>query len=201
MYFMQWPSMIDRLLATMFHQSYEHWSWYGTVGRVIVVWLFVVFLALNLITISNVVTIVGFATSIIIYTIIYGSMFYINIKRYKTSQKSPNLRERYQLAENMRSLYPLFWISIIEIFMNASTAIFVVVFYICTHNTIADMSYNVGDPLISVFREVVMIVYCLPFLVYSEKRRHRKFMNKINVQSQQEHDLYFRSLKNQWGIT
>uniref|UniRef100_A0A7E4VVV6 Serpentine receptor class gamma n=1 Tax=Panagrellus redivivus TaxID=6233 RepID=A0A7E4VVV6_PANRE len=97
----------------------------------------------------------------------------------------------------MQSMYPLFWTIGIEICFNIYSVASIGTLYLMgiVHE---NDGMNVLDSVMAIIRETVLIVYCFPFLIYSEKRRHTKFINKVNGEAQNEHNLYFKQLRAQW---
>uniref|UniRef100_A0A7E4VTN6 Very-long-chain (3R)-3-hydroxyacyl-CoA dehydratase n=1 Tax=Panagrellus redivivus TaxID=6233 RepID=A0A7E4VTN6_PANRE len=97
----------------------------------------------------------------------------------------------------MQSMYPLFWTIGIEICYNIySVGMLGTLYFLGIRND--NDGISVLESVMGIIREAVLIVYCFPFLIYSEKRRHTNFINKVNAEAQNEHNLYFKQLKAQW---
>uniref|UniRef100_A0A7E4VSX9 Serpentine Receptor, class E (Epsilon) n=1 Tax=Panagrellus redivivus TaxID=6233 RepID=A0A7E4VSX9_PANRE len=144
--------------------------------------------------ISFAYVVIGIANVIIVP--LYIILFWINFNRYKN--KSQSLTERYQVFQNVESLYPLAWTVAVEVVHNIYTVAAVLVVNIVVKPSNNASYYVCMDSVSYLTREIILLAYCIPFLVYSKERRKAQFINKVNAENQNVNMLYFKQLKEQW---
>uniref|UniRef100_A0A7E4VTL9 G_PROTEIN_RECEP_F1_2 domain-containing protein n=1 Tax=Panagrellus redivivus TaxID=6233 RepID=A0A7E4VTL9_PANRE len=198
LWFMQMPSMVERICATIFYRSYLHWSARGTSAVVMLCWVSSILTALEIIKVtpSDMYIKTGGGTLFILF--VYIVIFCLTWKHYKNRKNLQNLNERYQIFQNVQTLYPLLWTIAIELIHNVATMIEVIiyVFVILPKNDLVE--YQILFGITNVVRECLLIGYCIPFFYFSPNRRRVQFINKMTAEAQNSNKLYFKQLERQW---
>uniref|UniRef100_A0A7E4VTC3 G_PROTEIN_RECEP_F1_2 domain-containing protein n=1 Tax=Panagrellus redivivus TaxID=6233 RepID=A0A7E4VTC3_PANRE len=139
----------------------------------------------------------SWGTLLLILACIYVYLFRVNIRRYRNGMGKQNLRERCQVFENMQSLLPLFWTVGIEMVYNiGSIACTVIRIDYITNQT--SPGFDIFDGIKNTLREILFVLYCFPFLIYSDQRRRTRFLNKVSLEIKNVNILYFKQLQDQW---
>uniref|UniRef100_A0A7E4VTB0 G_PROTEIN_RECEP_F1_2 domain-containing protein n=1 Tax=Panagrellus redivivus TaxID=6233 RepID=A0A7E4VTB0_PANRE len=193
---MQLPAIFERICATVFYKTYSNWKCKETLVIVFLCWALVINICYDVIPVP---TEAGYAIIIIANIVIvplYTVLFRINFNRYKN--KSKNLTERYQIFQNVESLYPLAWTVAIEMVHNLATLGGVLVFALVVVPSGNNTYQEVMNSVSNLVREIILLVYCLPFLIYSKERRKTRFINKVAAQTQNANTLYDKQFQNLW---
>uniref|UniRef100_A0A7E4VUW3 G_PROTEIN_RECEP_F1_2 domain-containing protein n=1 Tax=Panagrellus redivivus TaxID=6233 RepID=A0A7E4VUW3_PANRE len=193
---MQIPAIFERICATIFYKSYSNWKCKETLLIIFLSWVLLVNISYDLMPMPIEIGYAIIIVANIVITPLYIVLFRINFNRYKN--KSKNLTERYQLFKNVESMYPLAWTVAIEVVHNLDTLIAAVIYAVIVvpseNNNYQVVQNSVGN----LIREVILIAYCLPFLVYSKERHKTKFINRVAAQSQNVNALYSKQFRNLW---
>uniref|UniRef100_A0A7E4VVW7 G_PROTEIN_RECEP_F1_2 domain-containing protein n=1 Tax=Panagrellus redivivus TaxID=6233 RepID=A0A7E4VVW7_PANRE len=197
-WYMQIPSVIERICATVFYKTYNTWGCSGTMVIVAVACIWSTLLGLEIIILSDVMSLVLLVLGNFSAVLIYPYLFKVNCQRYKADRSKQSLDDRYSVFPNVQSLYPLFGTVTIEVlydFLSLANVYIMVTIVIPTND---ESTFAVVNSIYHMAREVLQLVYCVPFLVFSEQRRRTQFLNKITTQHKNMNVEYFKQLQSQW---
>uniref|UniRef100_A0A7E4VSZ8 G_PROTEIN_RECEP_F1_2 domain-containing protein n=1 Tax=Panagrellus redivivus TaxID=6233 RepID=A0A7E4VSZ8_PANRE len=195
---MQIPLIVERICATVFYRTYVFWKCWSTLIVIAICWLWVVLMAVQIIVLPPVLVMILLVSSIISVIIIYAILIRINYTRYHTGLAKQSLDVRHQLFENVKSLYPIITNLIVEIVYNIHNVICIFIqFYIVVPSDDI-IAYEIEDSIYNIVREVLLIAYCMPFLVFSEHRQKSQFLKKIGNEEQNTSNMYFQQLQKNW---
>uniref|UniRef100_A0A7E4VTN8 G_PROTEIN_RECEP_F1_2 domain-containing protein n=1 Tax=Panagrellus redivivus TaxID=6233 RepID=A0A7E4VTN8_PANRE len=195
MWYLQIPSIIERICATVFYRSYYRWRCWGTVFMILVLWFWMTSVSFYNIPMDKKRGFIMLVAGTVFVIVVYLVLFKINICRYRSQPQT--LKERYQTFENMNSMYPLFGTMFIEVLYDVASGIHmtflheIVVPEEAANQNLINIVYNLS-------RELLLIAYCIPFLIFSQKRRQQRFLNRVHVETNNTKELYFENLRNQW---
>uniref|UniRef100_A0A7E4VAW7 G_PROTEIN_RECEP_F1_2 domain-containing protein n=1 Tax=Panagrellus redivivus TaxID=6233 RepID=A0A7E4VAW7_PANRE len=198
LWYMQAPIIIERICATVFYKTYLFWKCYGTILIIIICWTWVVLIAIDVVVFPPILIIVLLAVCNIFAVSVYAYLIKVNYSRYQNRRSNENLHERHQLFTNVKSLYPIVWTVAIEMVYNVNSCVFIAILILAIMPSGDATRREIHDSVNNLIREVLFLLYCLPFLVYSDKRQKRIFLNKVNVEEQNESSIYFKQLRDQW---
>uniref|UniRef100_A0A7E4VUX3 G_PROTEIN_RECEP_F1_2 domain-containing protein n=1 Tax=Panagrellus redivivus TaxID=6233 RepID=A0A7E4VUX3_PANRE len=199
LWYMQIPIVIERVCATVFYRTYPYWKCYPTVFCILVMWILNIIGMIGVIRIPQTLTLILLAVGNIASVVIYTALVKINISRYKNGQAIQNLQERHQLFENMKSLYPIVWTVAIEMLYNIKSVIVVGIFITVIAPSNDVKLHMIEDGISNILREILLLTYCIPFLVFNERRQKARFLSQVTTENRNESALYFQQLQKQWS--
>uniref|UniRef100_A0A7E4ZY71 Serpentine receptor class gamma n=1 Tax=Panagrellus redivivus TaxID=6233 RepID=A0A7E4ZY71_PANRE len=99
----------------------------------------------------------------------------------------------------MKSLYPILWTVALEVVYNVYSATSVATMIYIVIPSGNPLWHEVANGVDNIVRELILIGYCVPFLVFNDGRHKQLFLNKIGAEGQAETQLYFQQLQDQWA--
>uniref|UniRef100_A0A7E4VU23 Serpentine receptor class gamma n=1 Tax=Panagrellus redivivus TaxID=6233 RepID=A0A7E4VU23_PANRE len=195
---MQVSLVVERICATVFYKTYAFWNCTTTIAVIALCWIWVILLGTEMVTLTGSVVVVMFVIGILGAIIIYVILIRINYTRYHNGLAKQTLDVRHQLFENVKSLYPIVSNLIIEIVFNIHTFICVYILLYVVKPSDDIVVYEIQDSIYNIIRAIILVVYCLPFLVFTESRQKTRFLRKIDNQELNGSNLYFQQFQKHW---